>query len=312
MKIVFFGTPDYVLPILNGLHKAFVSGPGKSPIVAVVTQKPKPIGRKQILTYSPVDKWAHEHKIPAYYSFSELIENKVEADLGILESYGEILPKEAINMFQHGILNAHPSLLPKYRGASPSQAVILSGDKETGVTIIKLDEKIDHGTIISQFKEEVLETDTTETLRRRLFEKSKDVLVELIRPYLVGKIKTRKQDDSKASYTTRITKENGFILPEYLEDAIKGKTSKDKWEIPFIKNFFLSPSPSSLDRFIRAMDPWPYAWTNITINGNTKRLKLIKAHTEEGTLVLERVQLEGKNPVSYDEFGRGYPKATLA
>ena len=73
MKIVFFGTPDYVLPILKAVHREFVIGPGKSPISAVVTSAPKPVGRKQILTYSPIDKWAHEHKIPIYYSATDLL-----------------------------------------------------------------------------------------------------------------------------------------------------------------------------------------------------------------------------------------------
>ena len=88
MKIVFFGTPDYVLPVLTTLHKKFVSGPGKSPIVAVVTQSPKPTGRKQYLTYSPVDKWAHERKVFTHYSAEELIDANLDTEVGILASYG--------------------------------------------------------------------------------------------------------------------------------------------------------------------------------------------------------------------------------
>jgi len=112
MKIVFFGTPEYVMPVLTLLHKRFVTGPGKSPIAAVVTQSPKPVGRKQIITYSPVDKWAHEHKLPIYYSADELKQNPVEAEVGILASYGEIIKKDVINLFPQGILVIHPSLLP--------------------------------------------------------------------------------------------------------------------------------------------------------------------------------------------------------
>jgi len=282
MKIVFFGTPDYVLPVLTSLHKKFVTGPGISPMVAVVTQSPKPTGRKQILTYSPVDRWAHEHKIDIFYQSSELIKNSVKADIGVLTAYGEIIPKTVIDTFPHGILVVHPSLLPKYRGASPIQGAIANGDKQVGVTIIKMDEKMDHGPIVSQFKEETRPDDTTDTLRARLFERSKDVIVEMIEPYLQGKIKPKEQNHDEATYTKIITKQNGFIDLE--------KTN-----------------PEEAERFIRAMQPWPQAWTLI----GKKRLKVLKAHLENGKLVLDEVQLEGKNPVSWKEFKMGYPKVAL-
>ena len=275
MKIVFFGTPDYVLPVLTSLHKKFVTGPGISPMVAVVTQSPKPTGRKQILTYSPVDRWAHEHKIDIFYQSSELIKNSVKADIGVLTAYGEIIPKTVIDTFPHGILVVHPSLLPKYRGASPIQGAIANGDKQVGVTIIKMDEKMDHGPIVSQFKEETRPDDTTDTLRARLFERSKDVVVEMIEPYLQGKIKPKEQNHDEATYTKIITKQNGFIDLE--------KTN-----------------PEEAERFIRAMQPWPQAWTLI----GKKRLKVLKAHLENGKLVLDEVQLEGKNPVSWKEFSK--------
>jgi len=284
MKIVFFGTPDYVLPILTSLHKKFVSGPGVSPIAAVVTQSPKPTGRKQILTYSPVDKWAHEHKIDIFYQSSELIKNSVKADIGVLAAYGEIIPKTVIDTFPHGILVVHPSLLPKYRGASPIQGAIANGDKQVGVTIIKMDEKMDHGPIVSQFKEETKPDDTTDTLRARLFERSKDVIVEMIEPYLQGKIKPKEQNHDEATYTKIITKQDGFIEAEsFTSEAAKA------------------------ERFIRAMQPWPQAWTLI----GKKRLKILKAHLESGKLILDEVQLEGKSPVSWEEFKRGYPDANL-
>ena len=284
MKIVFFGTPDYVLPILTSLHKKFVSGPGVSPIAAVVTQSPKPTGRKQILTYSPVDKWAHEHKIDIFYQSSELIKNSVKADIGVLAAYGEIIPKIVIDTFPHGILVVHPSLLPKYRGASPIQGAIANGDKQVGVTIIKMDEKMDHGPIVSQFKEETKPDDTTDTLRARLFERSKEVIAEMIEPYLQGKIKPKEQNHDEATYTKIITKQDGFIEAEsFTSEAAKA------------------------ERFIRAMQPWPQAWTLI----GKKRLKILKAHLENGKLILDEVQLEGKSPVSWEEFKRGYPDANL-
>jgi methionyl-tRNA formyltransferase len=290
VKIVFFGTPDYVMPILTSLHKKFVTGPGKSPIVAVVTQSPKPVGRKEIVTFSPVDKWAHEHGVPIHYSASQLAMDKVEADIGILASYGEIIRKDVMDLFPHGILVIHPSLLPKYRGASPIPEAIKSGDPITGVTIFKMDEKVDHGPIVSQFKEEILPTDDGEVLRTRLFERSAEVLVELMKPYLQNKITPKKQDESKATYTKLITREDGFI------DLTR-------------------TVPVNAERFIRAMQPWPGAWTQVqfTINNSqfTKRLKIYKAHTDEGKLVLDEVQLEGKDKVEWKQFEEGYPNATF-
>ena len=278
MKIVFFGTPDYVLPILTTIHKKYVTGPGKSPIVAVVPQSPKPTGRKQILNYSPVDKWAHEHKIPIYYKSNDIIKENLDADLGVCASFGEIIPELVINYFKFGILNIHPSLLPKYRGVSPVPEALKNGDTKTGITIIKMDEKMDHGPIVVQSKEEVFPDDTGESLRTRLFQKSVDILIETIEPYLKGKIKLKEQNHNEAIFTKILTKQDGFLE-------------------------LTGCDPVSTERFIRAMQPWPGAWTLI----DGKRLKILQAHLENEKLVLDEVQLEGKNPVTYQQFKEGYP-----
>lgn len=311
MKIVFLGTPEYVLPVIELLHKTF-SKKGISPIVGVVTQSPRPAGRKQFMTYSAVDSWAHKKSVPVYYSALEFLKDATQADIGILAAYGEIVPGSVIKSFPYGILNIHPSLLPKYRGASPVQAAIASGESETGATIIKIDEKMDHGPIVSQFKEEVGTNETLETLRSRLFARAADVLAALIEPYIQGKIKLREQNHEEATSTSLIKKEHGFIPAKYVKAAMEGKTLKGKWEIDFIKDFSLPPSPEVLERFIRALSPWPGAWTFLKLgsgwNFSEKRLKILEAHLEEKTLVLDQVQLEGKNPVSWKEFSLGYPK----
>lgn len=292
MKIVFFGTPEYVMPVLKLLHKKFVTGPGKSPITAVVTQPPRPIGRKQILNYSAVDKWAHEHKIPCFYTASELLDANLDFELGVLASYGEIIRKEVINLFPQGILVIHPSLLPKYRGASPVSEAIKNGDRITGSTILKMDEKMDHGPIVAQFKEEILITDTTETLRNRLFEKSALVLAEALEPYIRGKIRLKLQDESAATYTKILTKNDGYIE---------------------LSNPNLSPE--QINNFVRAMSPWPGAWTFVSLSKNPtqkkRRLKILKTHLIEHSpkdigLVIDQVQLEGKGPVSFKQFKEAY------
>src|SRR3989344_8081301 len=238
MKIVFFATPEYVLPILEALHKKFRDKRGSSPIIAVVTQKPRPTGRKQELKYSAVDTWAHKHGIPIYFDPQKLIEKKVHADLGIAASYGGLLPEKLINYFPLGILVIHPSLLPLFRWGSPVPATIVTDTNPTGVTILKMDSKFDHGPIITRFKEAVEPNDTYETLRDRLFLRSADVLVELIDPYLTGKIKPKSQDDSKATYARMIKKEDAFIPPEYFDAAVRGKKLAVSWNIPFIKPGF--------------------------------------------------------------------------
>lgn len=276
-KIVFFGTPDYVVPVVKALHKKFVTGPGISPIVAVITQPPKPVGRKQILTYSPIDKWAHERQIETFYKASDLIESNLDFDLGVLASYGEIISQDVINLFPQGILVIHPSLLPKYRGASPIQTAIANGDKETGLTVFKMDAKMDQGPIVSQFKEEILNTDTFESLRTRIFEKSADFIADLIPFYIKQKAKPKEQNHAEATYTKMISKQDGFVVLE-----------KD--------------TPEVIERKLRAYSPWPGIWSL----HNEKRLKILKAHLALGRLVIDEVQLEGKNPVTYQQFKEAY------
>jgi len=120
--------------------------------------------------------------------------NLPEADMGICASFGMIIPKSIINKFKYGILNVHPSLLPAFRGSSPVPGTLISGINPTGVSIIKMNEKLDQGPVLTQFKEDVLEDDTNETLRNRLFEKSAQVLVEMIPAYVDEKKKYKPQE----------------------------------------------------------------------------------------------------------------------
>lgn len=313
MKIVFFGTPDYVLPILESLYKNFSAAGSKSAIIAVVTQEPKPSGRKKKLEFSAVDSWAYKKKIPICHKADEIIKNNLKADLGILASYGEIISEDVLSFFPKGIINIHPSLLPKYRGSSPVQAAIFCGDEETGVSFTKMDENLDKGQLISQFKEKILPEDTTETLRRRLFQRSVEALASLIPAYLKGKIKLQKLDHFPKTFTWRVTKEDAYLPPGFLNAALEGKKLKDIWEIRFIKNHQTSPTPKIIDNLIRAFQPWPTVWTFVTLKekDNPKKLKILKAHLEKNPerLVLDEVQLEGKNPVFWKQFKEAYKTA---
>jgi len=307
MKIVFFGTPDYVLPVLNAVHREYKQKDGTSPIAAVVTASPKPVGRTKILTYSAIDDWAHKRGIPKFFNPREIISEEIKADLGILASYGGIIPKEVLEYFPLGVINIHPSLLPKLRGASPIQATIASGETMTGATIIKLDEKIDHGPIISQFKEEVNPTDTLVSLRGRLFERSAEVLLEALPAYIKGKINLKPQDDTKATFTQQISKSDGFIPPNVVAKALDGKSFKRKYKFAFADNSY-ELTPDRILAIKKALTPWPGIWTTVKLSKESeeKRLKIGKTHIKDGKLVLEEVQIEGKNPVTWDQFRQGY------
>ena len=277
MKIIFFGTPEYVMPVLKRLHR-------EHEIVAVVTQPPSEVGREKKVKRTEVDHWAYKRKIPIFFDFGKPLP---AADLGVLAAYGKIIPKDVILNTKYGIFNIHPSLLPKYKGASPVQAAITNGEQTTGVTIIKMDEKLDHGPILSSFREDINPDDTTGSLRERLFQRSAQFVVDLIPNYLSGKIKPKKQDHAKATLTKILKREDGFI------DAERFTSEARKVEC-----------------LIRAMDPWPGAWTLHRLSaseGQAKRLKILKAHLKNHKLILDKVQLEGKTPVSFEEFKRGYP-----
>ncbi|MBU0570080.1 methionyl-tRNA formyltransferase [Patescibacteria group bacterium] len=330
MHIVFLGTPDYVLPVLDSLHEK-----REFSIVAVVTQNPKPVGRKKVVTHSPVNVWAGKNQIPVFYNSTDFLKSGINADVGILAALHEHLPKKMLDYFPHGILNIHLSLLPKYRRSSCVQAAIVSGDKYSGATIIKLDEKLDHGPIVSQFKEKILPTDTTGSLRKRLFEIQSKTFPKILTDYISGKIKLREQDHSQTTYANMLRKEDAFIPPKYLNATLQGTTLKglsaskaSQWKIPFIKNYSLVPSAYFLGCFIRAMQPWPVAWTLLRLgsSGQAKRLKILKAHVGKKStakeksktkkilpsaycLVPDLVQLEGKKPVTWNQFKKGYPKA---
>lgn len=226
----------------------------------------------------------------------QIVKMEEKPDVGVIASYGKILTPEILALPQHGVLNIHPSLLPKYRGSSPVQAAILNSDKATGVTIIKTDEKVDHGPIVAQFKEEIKADDTAESLYNRLFTLGAEVLKTILPTYLEGKIELREQNHSQATYTKKLTRDDGKI----------------DWKKP----------DDYLERFIRAMHPWPGAWTEVNLAPtiqdrkakpilDRKRLKILKAYLEKGKLILDQIQLEGKKPVTWKQFQEGYPKAKI-
>lgn len=299
-KIVFIGTPEFGTIVLEGLINA-----GYKPVL-VVTVPDKPVGRKQVLTPPPVKIVAQKYNI--LVEQSDKIRNlkfeirNLKPDLGIVAAYGEIIPKDILDIPKYGFLNVHPSLLPKYRGASPIQYAVLNGDIETGVTIMLMDEKMDHGKIISNIKCKISKRINHRELSKELAEIGAKLLVEIIPRWIKKEIKAIPQDETKATYTKIIKKENGKI----------------NWK----------KTAEEIERQIRAFDPWPGTFTFF----DGKKLKILKAEISEQIqnglvgepgktflasdnkiavqtgkeyLIIEELQLEGKKSMTSDEFLRG-------
>jgi len=292
-RIVFFGAPAFGRTVLEALSAA------KFKLVGVVTQPDRPLGREQKLTPSPVKTFAKKQKIPVFTPANKTelltLNSKLSAlkpDLLILAAYGMIIPPETLALPAKGALNVHPSLLPKYRGPSPIQAAILSGERETGVTIILMDEEVDHGPILTQRAVPIAPGETLPTLTGKLALHGGELLLETIPDYLSGKITPQPQDPAQATFTKLLKKEDGEVN--------WGKTNPE------------------IERMIRALNPWPGVWTTVgemadQLNQELRnpkhgklKLKLLTADQEDGALFLETVQVEGRNPISFSEFASGY------
>jgi methionyl-tRNA formyltransferase len=301
IKIIFMGTPDFSVPILSALVENYK-------VIAIVTQPDKKVGRKQTLTPSPIKEIALANKIEVLQpekilgnvEFIRRI-NDINPDLIVIAAYGLILPKEILDIPKYGVINVHASLLPKYRGASPIQAAILNGDKETGVTIMLVNEKMDEGDILTQKTITITDNDNFGSLHNKLSVLGTNLLIETLPKWLNEEIVPQKQDESQATYCKLITKEDGKI--DWHKSAVE------------------------IERQVRALNPWPGTWT---IWGN-KNLKVIKSKVYkvnkvykvgevfkvndglvvkcgQGVLEILELQLEGRKPMTAKEFLNGNPK----
>ncbi len=286
---VFFGTGAYVLPVLEVLSKDF-----EVPLV-VTTEKSDS---------EPVSAFCKKNKIeclPVSSLSDKIINNKLSAinsPVGVLANFGLIIPQEVLDIFPKGIINIHPSLLPKYRGSTPAQTAILNGDAKTGVSIIKLDEQVDHGPILAQKEEPILVQDTAETLYTRLFKIGADLLDKSLRIYLSGDLQPVEQKHADATFTKTLTRDSGFI-------DLNGK-----WSIVNLPRRPLrreaSKAGGQLSRMIRAYSPWPGVWFKYCHSERSEESqldnKIIKLLPEN------KIQVEGKNPMTYKDFTNGYPE----
>lgn len=204
LKIVFMGTPDFSVPILEALIK-------KYEVVLVVTQPDKEVGRKKEIVASPVKKCAVEHNIPVFQpqnirkDYQQIID--ANPDLIVTAAFGQIIGTKVLNYPKYRSINVHASLLPKYRGGAPIHYAVINGDKETGVTIMYMEKAMDAGDILSQRAIPILDEDTTGSMFEKLSILGRDLLMETIPSLIKGEITGVKQDEEQVTFAYNITPE---------------------------------------------------------------------------------------------------------
>lgn len=274
LRIIFFGSDEFSRPVYEGLKDMGLN------VMAVVAETSKPSGRGQEVSEPVMAKVAKENQVAVLQPEDKddivKVLKQLEPDLLVLASYGKILPAEALSIPPFGCLNVHPSLLPKYRGSTPIQSAILSGDKKTGVTIMELAPNVDAGGLVAQVEMPILDNETTDSLKQKTAEVGADLLSQVLPSYVLALIEAEPQDEEKATKTVKLTKKDGEI----------------NW----------SDDLSKIDRQIRALNPWPgtYTWLK------DKRLKILEAKETAKGLQLITVQLEGKKPALWSDFVRGH------
>jgi methionyl-tRNA formyltransferase len=314
LRIIYMGTPYFAVPALKALVEGSAPGALLSEgyeIVAVVTRPDKPSGRGREVAFSPVKQTALAYNIPIWQpgSFKKQENSKAlaayQADLYIVAAFGQILPQGVLDQPRYGTLNIHASLLPKYRGPDPIAEAILQGDEQTGVSIMLLDAGVDTGPVLTRRSVPINNDETLGSLTVKLAELGAQALQEALPLWIGGKLQPEPQDNTHATHTHMLQKEDGKI----------------DWDKP----------AAVLARQVRAFMPWPGSYTF----WRGKMLKVITARpfsvelahplamgrammreeeghqvlavvTGSGLLVITQLQLEGKRAMSAEEFLRGY------
>ncbi len=301
MRVIFMGTPEFAVPPLEHLLL------NQYQVVAVYTQPDRAAGRGRSLISSPVKRVAVDQGLPVMQPTSFKKEEAVaqlasfQPDVTVVAAFGQILPQSVLDIPAYRCINLHPSLLPKFRGASPVATAILAGDEFTGVSIMLMDAGLDTGPVLVQAQVPISARDTTGSLTAKLSLIAAQLLMEVLPRWVGGELTPRPQDEAEATYCGTITKEQGEI----------------DWHLPAI----------DIWRRVRAFYPWPGCYTK----WQGKQLKIVEAvplpgekklkvgqvvalnkegavfavNTADGVLGILKVQLEGKRVMSADEFLRG-------
>lgn len=268
----------------------------------IITTADKPQGRKLILTPNIVKQWAIQNGIP-YLDPAKLDETFIASlrekmrprpigtnnsndfsgiQFFLVASFGKIIPESVLSLPPRGVLNIHPSLLPKYRGPSPLPTAMIDDEKHTGVTIMKIDKEMDHGTIVAQKEITISEWPTYENFEEMMAREGARLFVSILPDWLSGKIVEKPQDHSKATYTKKVTK----------DDALIDIADPDSDQY-------------LLFRKIRAYHEWPQAYFITTRRGKKIRVKITRASFTNGKLVIDKVIPEGGKEMAYEDFKKG-------
>lgn len=300
MRIIFMGTPDFSVGTLEALVEA------GHDVCLVVTQPDKPKGRGKEMQFTPVKEAALKHGIPVFQPRKvrepECVEElrKYNADVCVVIAFGQILPKEILELTPYGCMNVHASLLPAYRGAAPIQWALISGEKMTGITTMQMDEGLDTGDMLLKVEVPITNEDTGETLHDKMAEAGAKLAVETLAQMEKGLLKPEKQGETTTPYAKMLKKEMGNI----------------DWTKP----------ADEIERLVRGMNSWPSAYTK----WENKVMKIWRAAVDEndtqaapgtivnvtkddfsvqtgkGLLVVKELQIPGKKRMSADAFLRGY------
>ncbi len=300
MKVIFMGTPDFSVGTLEALVAA-----GHEVLLAV-TQPDKPKGRGKEMQFTPVKECALKYNIPVYQPRRvrepECIEElrRYEADIMVVVAFGQILPKEILEMTAYGCVNVHASLLPKYRGAAPIQWSIIDGEKVTGVTTMQMNEGLDTGDMLLKVEIPIEEKETGGSLHDKLAEAGAKLCVETLEGLQAGTITPIPQGETTTSYAKMLDKQLGNI----------------DW----------SKSAIEIERLIRGLSPWPSAYTNwndkvmkiwdaacASFDGEANPGVIVKVtrdsffvQTGDGVLEVRELQIPGKKRMDAGAFLRGY------
>lgn len=280
-RIAFFGTPDIGVYVLDELEHA-----GIVPTI-VITNPDAPRGRKLVLTETPVAAWARERGIPCLKPESPDADDvlaslrKSGVELFIIAAYGKRIPSAILALPRYGALNVHPSLLPALRGASPIRSAILENVNPTGVSIMVPVERMDAGPVVAREEVRIPESEWPtrgRTLDELLARRGGALLARILPDWISGTLTAEAQDESRATYAKKITKEMGEID--------------------------VAADPSENLRKIRAFDGWPGAYFFTEKGGRRIRVKIVDARLTDGSLVITRVIPEGKQEMDYETFLR--------
>lgn len=303
IKIVFMGTPDFSVPVLKGLIEN-----NNYEVVGVVSQPDKKVGRKQILTPSKISQVALDNNITLLRpeklrkSYEEVL--ALNPDMIVTCAYGQIVPKEILDFPKYGCINVHASLLPKYRGGAPIHRSIMNGERETGITIMYMNEGLDTGDIITQEVVPIELDDTTETMHDKLSIVGRNLLLKTIPDIIEGKINRIKQNDEESTYASNISREDEYIdfneETKKIYDKVRGLNS---FPVAFTK----------LDNKIYKIYSGRISTSNKGTPGEIINIYKdgIGVRTKDGEYIITELKEEGKKRLSAKEYLNGKKKEEL-